>query len=82
MSELADQIRLQLPEVWPDYDVQLRRSDLNSMLATAIMQGAQMVLEQARKSKFVLLQNRVSVPVVEFERLRRFVEGNDDKKEK
>jgi len=77
VSELADQIKLILPEAWPDYEVTIKRSELNSILRTAVHQGAELVLEQARKSKFTLPQNRVTIVVVELERLKRFVGGKD-----
>jgi hypothetical protein len=45
-----------------------------------MFQGAELVLEQARARQFVLLQHSKRIGVVEFERLRRFVEGNNEPK--
>lgn len=80
MSELFDQIKLAIPESPKDFEVTVSRSELGSMLRTAMFQGAELLLEQARQRKFVLLQHSKRVPVVEFERLRRFVEGNNEPK--
>ena len=74
-SEFQDRIRLSIPDGLGDRDGLITYSQLVSMLRTAMMQGGEEVLAQARKSKFPLIQNRITVPVVEFERLRRFVEG-------
>jgi hypothetical protein len=80
MSELFDQIKLAVPETPKDFEVTLSRSEIGAMLRTAMLQGAQILLEQARQRQFVLLQHSKRVPVVEFERLRRFVEGNHEPK--
>jgi hypothetical protein len=77
-SELFDQIRLLLPDTPTDFEVKVSRTELGSMLRTAMFQGAELVLEQARRRQFVLLQHSKRIGVVEFERLRRFVEGNND----
>ena len=75
MSELADIIKTLLPEVKTDFEVMVSRKELGSMLRTAMLQGAELLLEQARKRQFVLLQHKKHIGVVEYERLRRFVEG-------
>lgn len=80
-SEFTKRIDSEFPEPLQDYEVVMSRSAIGSMLRTAMMSSAEIILEQAKKSKFVLIQNRVAVPVVEFERIRRFIEGdaNDEK---
>lgn len=80
MSELFDQIKLAIPESPKDFEVTVSRSELGAMLRTAMFQGAELLLEQARQRQFVLLQHSKRVPVVEFERLRRFVEGQNEPK--
>jgi|694.fasta_scaffold02764_39 hypothetical protein len=80
MSELFDQIKLAIPDTPNEFEVTISRSEIGAMLRTAMFQGAELVLEQARARQFVLLQHSKRIGVVEFERLRRFVEGNNEPK--
>lgn len=77
MSELAKIINLYVPDVGADYQVTVSRKELGSMLRTAMLGGAELVLDAARKRQFVLVQHRKQIGVVEFERIRRFIEGDN-----
>lgn len=75
-KRLNDFIREKLPLPDEDYEVTLRRSDLNSMLATAMREGGEMVARQAKRYRITISEADVNkyLNVVRFESIIKFVE--------
>lgn len=75
-KRLNDYIREKLPPPDEDYEVRIMRSDLNSMLATAMREGGEMVARHAHKYRIEIRPEDVKfyAHAVRYEAIRKFVE--------
>jgi hypothetical protein len=75
MSDLRKLIEKENPSPSQSYEVTISSVAIASMVRTAMMVGAQMVLAKARRGRFVSKRKGVSVAVVEYETIRKFIQG-------